>query len=254
MNVYASPSVRPPTSNRVASVFDGAPSTFVVVSCAVTVYETTGPPPFTAGTSQLTAATPSPAAATTVVGAPGGETRASTDTESDTVAVSFDPTDAGGTTAGASAGDTDSSTTIVTGGSTVTASETETDSTPGTLAGGETETASLVPTGSSLPTPAGGDAVGLSPDATLSSTTIETGLDADGTAPAGSTSRPRPHASASSSSAHRTAALLPVRRPATVIPRSPSPYEKLRSTVTEMSWPDRIPVIGAANVRSVISL
>ena len=111
-----------------------------------------------------------------------------------------------------------------------------------------------MPTGSSLATPAGGAAVEPSPGATLSSTTIETEPDADGAAPAGSTSRPRPHASASSTSAHRTAALLPVRRPATVIPRSPPSYEKLSLTVTEMSWPARMPVIGEASVRSVISL
>lgn len=191
-----------------------------------------------------------PAVTLVVVGADVG----TTETSSATLAVSAVSTLAGGTMLGVSLGDTDSSSTIVAGGSTATVSETLTDSPAGTPAGGATVTASAVPIGSSAPTGAGPVAVEPSPDDTLSSTTMATVLESEGAAPAGSTSRPNAHASASSNgSAHRTAALLPVLRPATVVPRSPPSYEKLSLTVTEMLCPAET-LIGDDRIRVVIAL
>ena len=236
----------------VASTETGGPSG-VAPSSKVTLPEPTVPPEEVTAAWSCTGAPATagfgPAVTVVVVGDDVG----TIETSSVTVAVSAASTFAGGTMPGASEGDTDSSTTIVTGGTTETSSETETDSVAGNARRRRDRTASLVPTGSSLPTPAGGAAVEPSPGATLSSTTIATVSVADGAAPAGSTSRPRPHTSASSSNPHRTAGLLPVRRPATVIPRSPPSYEKLSLTVTEMSCPDRTG-IAEDSERSVISL
>src|SRR6185437_1780661 len=70
-NVYEVPGVRPATTSEVVASAVEMPSCATPLMYGVTRYEPIGAPPSSAGAVQLSRAWPTPAVATTLVGAPG---------------------------------------------------------------------------------------------------------------------------------------------------------------------------------------